>query len=425
MCGILLTKQYYNSNMAHRGLREYRLNIDEYQAIHHHLPIQAKLTDYPIIDVKNLVILFNGEIFLDDYDNDLEYIKQVFTKYQVYDAINLISQQDGFYSFIIYDKIKRITYAFTDPLGKKQLYYSDNAIGSEIKAVKTPESEIDKTWISDNIKFGYVSDERTCYLNVKRCIPNILYAFGKEFQIINSRKIYSFKPNNDGNLIKILEKSVLNRLKGHEKIGLLLSGGLDSSIIHYFIKKSNTDFNCYCIENEKDLEFARLVNKNVIPIQQIIDPTALSVMEYPTDLGSMYTQYSLFKQADETVVITGDGADEAFGGYDRMKLYDSQYSDIFTELPYYHNPRIDKMSMNFTKEARSPFMSIPVIEFALSLKYKDRQNKTFLRETFKHILPKSVYERNKVALKNDLIRKTDPVIYRNNLTIEWRNKNGF
>ena len=99
-------------------------------------------------------------------------------------------------------------------------------------------------------------------------------------------------------------------------------------------------------------------------------------------------------------VLTGDGADELFGGYRRASTYDSQQSDIFSELPYYHCPRLDRTMMKHTIELRSPFMRSDIVKYALNIPYSERNGiKKVLMDTFKSIVPHEVLHRDKRALK--------------------------
>jgi asparagine synthase (glutamine-hydrolysing) len=137
--------------------------------------------------------------------------------------------------------------------------------------------------------------------------------------------------------------------------------------------------------------------------------------ESPIDLGSVVPQYLLFdaikKGTDTRIVLSGDGADEMFGGYRRIDEYDSQGSDIFHELTYYHLPRLDKMSMAHTLELRNPFLNLELVQLATALPMELRKHKTVLKKAFKGLVPDSVIERKKHPLKNEKIVK-DPMEYR-------------
>jgi asparagine synthase (glutamine-hydrolysing) len=132
-------------------------------------------------------------------------------------------------------------------------------------------------------------------------------------------------------------------------------------------------------------------------------------------MGSVVPQYHLFEAikngSNTRIVISGDGADELFGGYRRMNEYDSQDSDIFHELVYYHLPRLDKLSMAHTLELRSPFLNHDIVRFALSLPLEERKNKKILKDTFKGLIPESIIDRSKLALKNQMIVE-DQIEYR-------------
>jgi len=439
MCGIMITKGSYKGQMKHRGIKTYRKNVQGLDFIHEHLPIQSTINDDPVIETKDHVILFNGELFgvPDNFESDLDFIDHLWSS-QTMDStekIDVIFKIDGFYSFILYNKISKEIIVFTDPLGKKQLYYSDQGIASEIRGLYDPSMIEDKLFTAHTIKFGYVTNDRTPYNEIKRLLPNRIYKFNKFLSLKSASKpICPIEPNNEINLFnpgyrseilrEIIEQAVKNRLVGHEKIGLLLSGGLDSSIIYYHVKKLGYKVTTYCVDNEDDLKYAKLMDSNVITIDKWLTNVghkkALMAMEMPVDLGSMNAQFALFAQVKETVILTGDGADEIFGGYKRMNQYDSQHSDIFDELSFYHNIRLDRMSMWYTKEVRSPFMALDIVRYAMGLPYNDRTNKAALRRAYSKLLPNSIVNRPKEPLKSDSIRKTDPIEYRSNLAKQFK-----
>jgi len=429
MCRILATTRPYDGSMSHGGIVTKARSLPGKNLFHEHLPIQSKVDDESIIETDFWTVLFNGEILDSAFHNDLDYIKELFSQKDLKDITSELGQRDGFYSFICYNKICGDMFAFTDPLGKKQLYYDGFSISSEIRPLlKGP---IDRLFMSRTIKFGYVTDDSTPYSNIKRVLPNKVYRFDHNLSLISVAQdnIYDFvarKRNTE--LPQLLQQSVDNRLKGHEDISLLLSGGVDSSIIYYHILNSRPglfdktkEVKTYCIDNEEDLKYARMMYRDTgsIKISHNLD-AALIAQEMPLDLGSMEPQYNLFKSVDSTVILTGDGADEIFGGYRRMSDYDSQLSDIFDELVYYHNVRLDRMSMAHTKEVRSPFMSIPIIEYGLALDYDDRKFKKHLRESYKGKICDEILNRPKEALKTKEIRKTGGVKYRSGLVELWR-----
>jgi asparagine synthetase B (glutamine-hydrolysing) len=108
-------------------------------------------------------------------------------------------------------------------------------------------------------------------------------------------------------------------------------------------------------------------------------------------------------------VLSGDGADELFGGYTRAKEYDSQYSDVFCELPFYHLPKLDRTMMRSTVELRPPFLAPSVIKHGLNTPYEERNGeKKRLKSEFGSIVPQPILDRDKHPLKTDEIRN-DPM----------------
>jgi asparagine synthetase B (glutamine-hydrolysing) len=329
--------------------------------------------------------------------------------------------------------------SFTDPLGKKSLYYNDRGeLSSEIKGVVNSSSKTDEIFFSEVRKWGYNVNDRTPYSNVKRFLPNNIYFYNiyspeikTEFKNyyrlfeagIPELKGASYEDHMEWLWNKMFE-SVKNRLASKDyPISALISGGLDSSIIAAILKETGSDVRWYSIENGES-EFVEMLGdrlgKKTTYLQYDMDDSKNKEIyqrwnETPIDLGSVIPQYYLFeairKDSDYRIVLSGDGADELFGGYKRIHEYDSQKSDIFDELTYYHLPRLDKMSMAHTLELRNPFLHLDIVSFALHLPLEWRKDKKILKDTFGPLLPEEIVNRKKAPLKNPSI-KEDKMKYR-------------
>jgi len=459
MCGILVAKRPSEErimSIAHRGIEHNVVYKDDLCLVHHRLPIQTVDGDswsQPIQIGEDRWLLFNGEIFnYGDHESDTAYLQKLFSSFQfggigilqaLYDP-HIVSW-DGFWAIVLVDTKKRELYAFTDPLGKKCLYRNEKGeICSEIKGLYEEKSrpDMDRSFFSGITKFGYLPTDQTPFIGIKKLEPNRFYQWNLDCpqKIEVSDPYYNFNFFDAGLrtyddrcewLFNKMESSVEARLLSKNyPTSLLLSGGLDSSIIAGLLLKLGADVDFYSISNGEDEEYVKACEyywnveskrlsydidieseegkKNLIEIYKKWN-------ESPVDMGSVIPQYHLFdaiKRGSNTrIVISGDGADELFGGYRRMNEYDSQQSDIFHELTYYHLPRLDKLSMAHTLELRSPFLNHDIVRFAINLPLEERKNKKILKDTFKGLVPDSVIERSKLALKNKMIVE-DQISYR-------------
>lgn len=428
MCGLIITKDRSKvDSIKHRGLQYTEVVKDDWIFGHHRLPIQTLEEDEwtQPIHFKGGFFLYNGEIFNYDkkkYENDVEYLKDLFESdwEDPDDYEREMNSWDGFWSIILYREEDGELFAFTDPLGKKQLYYNkENEISSEIKSL-SKSNLIDPIYISSVRKWGYNTDDRTIYTDVKRIMPNKIYNFagGTGGPIISSRDYYDWNaniPHND--IYDVLEESVQRRLLSKKfKVSTLFSGGLDSTIILYFLRKFEADVNIYSIDNGTDGKMVRFMEKEWDLDINYLSPDIpklsheklmeiYDINDGPIDLGSVLPQYFLFKDIKDKIVLTGDGADELFSGYSRNSFYDSQSSDVFHELPFYHLVRIDRMSMHFTIECRNPFLGHDVIKKALSMPFNQRIHKKILKETFRGLIPDEIIDRKKEPLKIESIRE--------------------
>jgi len=453
MCGILITKNKIKRELiAHRGIISNNVydGNNELYLIHSLLPFQTDIKNgiqpKPLFDENHTFLLYNGEIFNypKEYKSDTEYLVSFFKKYNTFDQIISreslaeINMWDGFWSIVIYNGKENNIICFNDPLGKKQLYY--NTIGelsSEIKPLIKSDYSFDRIYFSQIKKWGYNTNQRTPFSEIKRIPNNTIckYNFdGLKHHLIMSyfHDYYNFNMNLESSRDKIkydIRESINRRLISKTyPISCLVSGGLDSSIIAYHLNNLADNIRYFTIENLDDEKYVNILEKELhidierLSIGQYYDlGKILYANETPVDLGSVVPQYMLMnavKNKNYKLCLTGDGADELFGGYKRMNSYNSQLSDIFDELTYYHLPRLDKLSMNFTIELRSPFLGHEVVKDALGLHYSDLRNKWTLREIYKDMIHPDIVNRNKVALKYKKLRE-DKMLWRKKLIYDY------
>lgn len=444
---LLTTRKILESPLAYGG-KETKIAIvnDDVRMVFDRLPLQTRLGDNKCSPIRTNTgwLMYVGEIFNYDkseYDSDVDFLAGAFNSIKPENIARISKWWDGFWAICYYDETTDNIYCWTDPLGKKQLYFRLNPgtgfpeICSEIKPLVRDFSKFDRFYQSEVFKWGYNMDDRTPWIGVKRILPNMLYRFtAKGDYTVLRDPILNWDEPLEGrrSLFDLLLGAVNDRLiTTGSRIGVMLSGGLDSSIIAALLRHLDADIDLYTINNGSDYAFAHLMADHLgMPItdleyemndQQFVE-SCFRTNETPIDLGSVVPNQAMFKNIPADIVLSGDGADELFGGYRRIDDYDSQLSDVFQELSFYHLPRLDRACSRYTKELRNPFLAHDVIRYALQVPYWQRQHKGILKTTFGFMLPEVIKNRAKLPLKNDELRK-DPIAYRKQIHAMFYNPN--
>jgi len=421
MCGILIEFEHpklvgkYLKKIKHRGTTSKTLQHNHIGFGHARLAIQGldKKYDQPWVNDKE-IILFNGEIFNykelnPQFKSDILLLEEGFD----------VSTFDGFFAIVKYEKFSEKIKVWTDKLGQKQLFYrlSDGKITgicSEIKGLVRAKDKPDYHYLAQVYKFGYSLSDRTAVENIKRFLPGKEYTITRQ-QIVSVKNLIfdSKKLCDEKKLYDMIDFSVRRRLVSDVPVSFLFSGGIDSSIILHHLLKYQRDIKVFTIKNNVDYEYAKKLSElwgfelNYLDIKQPDYDKIHTANESAVDLGSVIPNYLLFEAIAKQkykVVLSGDVADELFGGYKRMKEFDCQLSDINDELTHYHFPRLDKLSMAHTVELRCPYAALYLLDFALSLPYKERIGKKFLKDAYRGIIPDFIIDREKMPLKIDAIR---------------------
>lgn len=418
MCGIGI--RYKNGHcdfnkMSHRGIESKSIMQGDYTMWHARLPLQTEQGDdfgQPIELPGGWFLMFNGEIFNppEKHKNDVDYLIQFFSQkdWKIRVLRGDINFWDGFWAISLCNPRTSEVYAFTDPLGKKQLYFKNGCLASEIKPL------IDQSGFSlyyDPDKIWTVED--TPFKGVFRICPNTLYKFkGDQLCATYPSELVRLKKTRvhvKQDLVHLIEKSVnIRKVNSLDVNSILVSGGLDSTIIlsHFRKSRSLKKLDLLTIENEGDEPYIKIIEDWLeVPVRRIKIPekpklkNIVKAYEHPLDLGSLIPQYYLCKEAKGSVIYTGDGADELFSGYNRAQTLDTQEYDIFRELPYYHNLRLDRMGMVHTKEIRSPFMSHDLVRYAWNTPWTSRIGKKQLKDAYWDLIPRDIITRDKNPLR--------------------------
>lgn len=228
-----------------------------------------------------------------------------------------------------------------------------------------------------------------------------------------------------GNLQEALEAAVRKRLVSDVPVGVFLSGGLDSSLIAAIARRHvEGELHSFAVglKGSLDVEYSRRVARELGTIHHVYEydaaeaervlPEAIRRLEScdPALVRSAVPTYLVSRLAREyvTVVLTGDGADEIFAGYDYLARVAQEASlagvqrelATLTQALHFTNlQRVDRMTMAWSLEARVPFLDKEVVRYAFSLppewKWHPTASKWILRKLAEAYLPKEVVWRPK------------------------------
>jgi asparagine synthase (glutamine-hydrolysing) len=325
-----------------------------------------------------------------------------------------VRELDGMFAFVIVDTKKNTWLAARDTLGIKPLYYGkddhENRIfASEMKALYKVTKDVHEFPPG----YYYTPEEGFVpYRRISQPDRQSIYSESDLETMINGIRTY-------------LQQAVEKQLKGPAEVGVLLSGGLDSSLIALLAQKNRKQkepLKSFCVgsADSEDVKRARQVAEEIGTIhyeyifneRELIEhlPEVIYHLEsYDASLvRSAIPNYFVSKLASEhvQVILSGEGADELFAGYDYLKHIDDteQMNDeLIRMINAMHNiglQRADRMSMAHSVELRVPFLDLELIKHALKIparfKLNDNQmEKWILREAYGGALSEDIIWRDK------------------------------
>lgn len=359
-----------NDRIMHRGPDGEGYYIDGDVAFGHRRLsiIDLSTGDQPIYNEDNSVVtVYNGEIYnYVELRSELESLGHEFKTKSDTEVLvhgyeewhtDLPKHLRGMFAFAIYDKNRNEIFLARDNFGIKPLYYakmSDSFMfASEIKSfldVPDFKKEFNEEILETYLEFSFVPTNETFFKGVYRLDAGCSLLYKDEDIKINKYFKLDFKEDTMSftdavkNISDVMEDSVKRHLIADVEVGSFLSSGIDSSYIVSLAKPDKTYTVGY--ENKKydEINYAKdLANKlgiknesKIIKKDEYLD--AISKIMYhldePTSDPAAISLYFVAKLAsrDLKVVLSGEGADEFFGGYNYYRE-EVDYK-FYNKIPY-------------------------------------------------------------------------------------------
>jgi len=306
------------------------------------------------------VIIFNGEIY-----NHIELRRSTTAQYRGHSdtetLVELIAAKgieravgmlNGMFAFAALDTQQGKLYLVRDPLGIKPLYFHKGesgqfAFASELRTLRQLKltSGIDSAALRQFLTLRYTPSPSTLWKDIQRLPPGHILTLDVELgshalqcyiQPVTER--FSGSQNDAIEAYReALFAAVKRQLLSDVPVGLLLSGGIDSALIAAAAKEQGVDLPCYTVgfgkfhpecEIEDARETARILGLPFHSVEITPDdlqtalPAIARAVEEPLGTTSIMAMWYLVKRArdDVTVVLTGQGSDEPWGGYFRYQV---------------------------------------------------------------------------------------------------------
>jgi asparagine synthase (glutamine-hydrolysing) len=428
MCGLVLLygecgKQRIKdclSNIKHRG--------GDGERFFYHQSISLGFTRMAINDLsdaglqpfeyKGLVCVANGEVLNAESikntyhwdistSSDCSVIAPLFYQY----GTKMLDYLDGFFAGVILDQRKGRLFVFRDDIGKKPLFIGKS--GTEFFIVSELKAMDDIDWFQEVGSGIYELDINQWRL--LNCYQRLARKTNRGIQVSEMKEV--------------LEQAVVKRLQSDVvPIAVFLSGGLDSSIITSIALKNSKDVVYVTLADPKspDLVAVELLKKEfgldiqVVPLPKgeelgkvISKVVACTDSFNPSVISNgvgIYILAHYVRMQGIKVALSGEGADELFGGYYRWQEENDDWQEkrrqLIEDMKFTELRRIDLCGMAHAVEIRCPFLDKQVVDLAMqgdfeNFYYQDRDkgkvNKWVLRQAFRSDLPKGIIDRKKIS----------------------------
>jgi len=302
----------------------------------------------------------------------------------------LVHRLNGMYGFALWDGRRRRLLIGRDRLGVKPIYLWRDArrlaFASEAKALLAlpwVSAELDTNVLSSYLNLGYLAAPHSMFRGMEKLPPATLLCV--ENGRVNTQRYWRVPTDVDRSLSESewvervrlqLERSVHMQMVSDVPLGAFLSGGIDSStVVGFMSAHSETPVKTYAIgfrgghadEYYNELPYARRVadlfgteHHEIIVRPDVAGllPRLIWHMDEPIADTAFVTTYlvSEFARRDVTVILSGVGGDELFGGYRRYLGH--HYQTYFDRLPKWARRAASGIGQRLPSDRHSPLLNL-------------------------------------------------------------------
>jgi len=332
--------------------------------------------------------IYNWKSFDGNFDNDSQVLLNLLDNLEnvPQEIIGLLDKLDGPFAFCY--KRENDFFLVRDLIGIKPLFYffdertNKFCFASEKKALSFLNVEILELNPTEILHFNYKTG---ILIKIKRPFFSLGSVHQESYEQLKKQTK------------ELLIKAVKKRVPENQKLGLLFSGGIDSTFIAYVLRELKVDFTCYTakflggnIEEAEDLVYAKRIAKEYNLNLKVAEVSTEELENYIVEVIKLiesrncikvsvalpfYIACKLAQKDNIRVMMTGIGSEEIFAGYKRHKKADDANQECVEGLKMLHERdlyRDDVVCMGCNQEERVPFLDNDLIRFAINIpvKYK-------------------------------------------------------
>ncbi len=371
MCGIYGSTVYYSDEVVREKLDRVNFRGPDHSGFERMGQVILGHNRLAIVDLdhrsdqpfsyRHVKVVFNGEIYnyksirthlktlghTFDTDSDTEVLAAAYIHY----GELCVEHFNGMFAFVIYDAALNRFFGARDRLGKKPFYYALNYAGFEFASQPAQISigrhvSLDEQAINEYFIWGYVPEPRSAWNEIEKLPAGHSFTYNLTTGSFKTEKYWDLDTDVQNGyagtyteakteLEELLLDAVNIRMHADVKLGVFLSGGIDSSLIASLAAKNFKQLKTFCIRfEEKDYDESDFASKIAghlktdhhtitcraeegIPLIEnfatYYDEPFADSSAIPTLLLSKSTKKYV------TVALSGDGGDESFLGYARYK----------------------------------------------------------------------------------------------------------